>query len=86
MKKTAILICLIFPCLCPALRKAMGLVIEKAENLLSDAPTAPVGYEYLEGVGSWLQAETEHKSASDEGMIHFLKTISFYPEETFTFS
>lgn len=68
MKKTAILICLIFSLLVSCSKESKGLVIEKAENLLSDAPTAPVGYEYLEGVGSWLNAETEYKSASDEGI------------------
>ena len=46
-----------------------GLVIEKTENLLSDAPVAPEGYEYLEGVGSWLEPETEYKPASDEGIV-----------------
>ena len=68
MKKTAILICLIFSLLVSCSKESKGLVIEKAENLLSDAPTAPVGYEYLEGVGSWLNAETEYKPASDEGI------------------
>lgn len=46
-----------------------GIVIEKTENLLSDAPTAPDGYEYLEGVGSWLDTETEYKSAPDENIM-----------------
>ena len=69
MKKTAILICLIIFLLVSCSKESKGLVIEKAENLLSDAPTAPVGYEYLEGVGSWLNAETEYKSASDEGIV-----------------
>lgn len=69
MKKTAILICLIFSLLVSCSKESKGLVIEKAENLLSDAPTAPVGYEYLEGVGSWLNAETEYKPASDEGIV-----------------
>ncbi len=69
MKKTAILICLIFSLLVSCSKESKGLVIEKTENLLSDAPTAPVGYEYLEGVGSWLNAETEYKSASDEGIV-----------------
>lgn len=68
MKKTAILICLIIFLLVSCSKESKGLVIEKAENLLSDAPTAPVGYEYLEGVGSWLNAETEYKPASDEGI------------------
>lgn len=69
MKKTAILICLIFSLLVSCSKESKGLVIEKAENLLSDAPTAPVGYEYLDGVGSWLNAETEYKPASDEGIV-----------------
>lgn len=69
MKKTAILICLIIFLLVSCSKESKGLVIEKAENLLSDAPTAPVGYEYLEGVGSWLNAETEYKPASDEGIV-----------------
>lgn len=68
MKKTAILICLIFSLLVSCSKESKGLVIEKAENLLSDAPTAPEGYEYLEGVGSWLEPETEYKPASDEGI------------------
>ena len=46
-----------------------GIVIEKTQNLLNDAPTAPEGYEYLEGVGSWLEPETEYKPASDEGIV-----------------
>ena len=53
-----------------------GIVIEKTENLLSDAPVAPEGYEYLEGVGSWLEPETEYKSASDENIECF--TSSFF--------
>ena len=46
-----------------------GIVIEKTQNLLNDAPTAPEGYEYLDGVGSWLEPETEYKPASDEGIV-----------------
>lgn len=46
-----------------------GIVIEKTENLLSDAPVAPDGYEYLEGIGSWLTAETEYKSSPNENII-----------------
>ena len=76
MKKTAILICLIIFLLVSCSKESNGLVIEKAENLLSDAPTAPVGYEYLEGVGSWLNAETEYKPASDENIECF--TSSFF--------
>ena len=86
MKKTAILICLIIFLLVSCSKESKGLVIEKAENLLSDAPTAPVGYEYLEGVGSWLNGRRNTKVLRTRGLIHFLKTISFYPEETCTFS
>ena len=32
-----------------------GIVIEKTEDLLSDAPSAPEGYEYLEGGGKLAQ-------------------------------
>ena len=46
-----------------------GIVIDKAEKLADDAPTAPDGYEYLEGVGSWLDTETEYKSAPDENIM-----------------
>ena len=79
MKKTAILICLIIFLLVSCSKESNGLVIEKAENLLSDAPTAPVGYEYLEGVGSWLNAETRGLCASQ------LTTLA-YPTETCIFA
>ena len=46
-----------------------GIVIEKTQNLLDDAPTAPEGYEYLEGVGSWLSAETEYKSSPYDNIV-----------------
>ena len=46
-----------------------GIVIEKTEDLLSDAPSAPEGYEYLEGVGSWLSAETEYKSSPYDNIV-----------------
>ena len=48
-----------------------GIVIDKAEKLADDAPTAPEGYEYLEGIGSWLEPETEYKSAPDENIECF---------------
>ena len=69
MKKTAILICLIISLLSSCSKENKGLVIEKTQNLLNDAPIAPEGYEYLEGVGSWLEPETEYKPASDEGIV-----------------
>lgn len=69
MKKTAILICLIISLLSSCTKENKGIVIEKTQNLLNDAPTAPEGYEYLEGVGSWLEPETEYKPASDEGIV-----------------
>ena len=50
-------------------KESKGIVIEKTQNMLDDAPTALEGYEYLEGVGSWLNAETEYKPASDEGIV-----------------
>lgn len=53
-----------------------GIVIDKAEKLADDAPTASDGYEYLEGVGSWLDEETEYKPASDENIECF--TSSFF--------
>lgn len=31
-------------------KESKGIVIEKTQNMLDDAPTAPEGYEYLEGV------------------------------------
>lgn len=68
MKKTAILICLIISLLTSCSKESKGIVIEKAENLLNDVPVAPEGYEYLEGVGSWLEPETEYKSAPDENI------------------
>ena len=46
-----------------------GIVIEKTQNLLDDAPSAPEGYEYLEGVGSWLSAETEYKSSPYDNIV-----------------
>ena len=46
-----------------------GIVIEKTQNLLDDAPTAHEGYEYLEGVGSWLSAETEYKSSPYDNIV-----------------
>ena len=46
-----------------------GIVIEKTQNLLDDAPTAPEGYEYLKGVGSWLSAETEYKSSPYDNIV-----------------
>ena len=46
-----------------------GIVIEKTQNMLDDAPTAPEGYEYLEGVGSWLSAETEYKSSPYDNIV-----------------
>ncbi len=54
-----------------------GIVIDKAEKLADDAPTASDGYEYLEGVGSWLDEETEYKPASDEN-IKIIGANSFY--------
>lgn len=30
-------------------KESKGIVIEKTQNMLDDAPTAPEGYEYLEG-------------------------------------
>ena len=58
MKKTAILICLTISLLASCSKESKGLVIEKAEKLADDAPTASEGYEYLDGVGSWLESET----------------------------
>lgn len=69
MKKTAILICLIISLLSSCSKENKGIVIEKAEKLADDVPVAPEGYEYLEGVGSWLSAETEYKSAPDENIM-----------------
>ena len=45
-----------------------GIVIDKAEKLADDAPTASDGYEYLDGVGSWLNGETEYKNSPDENI------------------
>ncbi len=45
-----------------------GIVIDKAEKLADDAPTASDGYEYLEGIGSWLDGETEYKNSPDENI------------------
>ena len=50
-------------------KESKGIVIEKTQNLLDDAPTAPEGYEYLEGVGSWLSAETEYKSSPYDNIV-----------------
>ena len=50
-------------------KESKGIVIEKTQNLLNDAPTAPEGYEYLEGVGSWLSAETEYKSSPYDNIV-----------------
>lgn len=69
MKKTAILICLIISLLSSCSKENKGIVIEKTQNLLNDAPTAPEGYEYLEGVGSWLSAETEYKSSPYDNIV-----------------
>ena len=52
MKKTVILICLIIFLLASGSKENKGSGIEKAEKLADDAPTAPEGYEYLDGVGS----------------------------------
>ena len=71
MKKFAILICLTFSLLVSCSNENKGLVIEKAENFADNAPVAPEGYEYLEGVGSWLEPETEYKPASDENISTF---------------
>lgn len=38
----------------------------QAENTIENKPYVPDGYEYLEGVGSWLSAEEEYKSYPDE--------------------
>ena len=67
--KTAILICLIISLLSSCSKENKGIVIEKTQNLLNDAPTAPEGYEYLEGVGSWLSAETEYKSSPYDNIV-----------------
>lgn len=69
MKKTAILICLIIFLLSSCSKENKGIVMEKTQNLLNDAPTAPEGYEYLEGVGSWLSAETEYKSSPYDNIV-----------------
>ena len=69
MKKTAILICLIIFLLSSCSKENKGIVIEKAEKLADDVPVAPEGYEYLECVGSWLDTETEYKSAPDENIM-----------------
>ena len=45
-----------------------GIVIDKAEKLADDAPTASDGHEYLDGVGSWLDGETEYKNSPDENI------------------
>ena len=50
-------------------KESKGIVIEKTQNMLDDAPTAPEGYEYLEGVGSWLSAETEYKSSPYDNIV-----------------
>ena len=50
-------------------KESKGIVIEKTQNMLDDAPTAPEGYEYLEGVGSWLSAETEYKSSPYDNIL-----------------
>ena len=57
-------------------KESKGIVIEKTQNMLDAAPTASDGYEYLEGVGSWLDEETEYKPASDENIECF--TSSFF--------
>ena len=38
----------------------------QAESTIENKPYVPDGYEYLEGVGSWLSAEEEYKSYPDE--------------------
>ena len=77
MKKTYLIVFLsTLLILASCSKENKGIVIEKTENLLSDAPVAPEGYEYLEGVGSWLEPETEYKSASDENIECF--TSSFF--------
>ena len=50
-------------------KESKGIVIEKTQNMLDDAPTALEGYEYLEGVGSWLSAETEYKSSPYDNIV-----------------
>ena len=58
-------------------KESKGIVIEKTQNMLDDSPTAPEGYEYLEGVGSWLSAETEYKSSPYDNILS-LKGNYFY--------
>ena len=71
MKKfnLAVLAALALLMLASCSKENKGIVIDKAEKLADDAPTAPDGYEYLEGVGSWLDTETEYKSAPDENIM-----------------
>ena len=70
MKKfnLAVLAALALLMLASCSKENKGIVIEKAEKLADDAPTASDGYEYLDGVGSWLDEETEYKNSPDENI------------------
>lgn len=78
MKKfnLAVLAALALLMLASCSKENKGIVIDKAEKLADDDPTASDGYEYLDGVGSWLDEETEYKPASDENIECF--TSSFF--------
>lgn len=71
MKKISILF-LLSLLLLPSCSKNKGLIIENAQKAAEDRPTAEEGYEYLIGVGNWLNSETEYVSYPDENIVRLI--------------
>ena len=78
MKKLnlAVLAALALLMLASCSKENKGIVIDKAEKLADDAPTASDGYEYLDGVGNWLDGETEYKNSPDENIYSIVTGFS----------